>query len=139
MGPNILLREGKVNEARESLKLKPPSSGFRRDLLEVCLGLWPPSELDSTVRKVEGEVVAITDPEPKYNTGAILSFCGQKESALRLLKSAIEQNYCAYSALQRDPLLEKLRGTPEFKQLLAAAKECQNRFLTTTRLRNAQQ
>jgi hypothetical protein len=31
--------------------------------------------------------------------------------------------------LQTDPLLVKLRGTPEFDQLLAAAKECRNRFL----------
>jgi len=46
-----------------------------------------------------------------------------------LLRSAIAQNYCAYSALQTDPLLVKLRGTPEFNELLAAAKACQNRFL----------
>jgi TolB-like protein/predicted Ser/Thr protein kinase len=138
-GPNIQLREGKVNEARESVKLKPPSPGFRRDLLEACLGLRPPYDFDRSVREVEREAVAVTDPEPKYNSGAILSFCGQKESAFRLLKSAIEQNYCAYSALQRDPLLEKLRGTPEFKQLLAAAKECQNRFLAETKLGNVQQ
>jgi hypothetical protein len=138
-GPNIQLREGKVNEARESVKLKPPSPGFRRDLLEACLGLRPPYDFDRSVREVEREAVAVTDPEPKYNSGAILSFCGQKESAFRLLKSAIEQNYCAYSALQRDPLLEKLRGTQEFKQLLAAAKECQNRFLAETKLGNVQQ
>src|SRR5713226_825175 len=35
MGPNILLREGKVNEARESVKLKATSPGLRRDVLEV--------------------------------------------------------------------------------------------------------
>jgi len=49
--PNILLREGKVNEARESVKLKPTSPGFRRDLLEVCLGLRPPSDFDRNVRE----------------------------------------------------------------------------------------
>jgi eukaryotic-like serine/threonine-protein kinase len=139
MGPHILLREGKVNEARESVKVKQPAPGFRRNMLEGCLGLRPPSDLDRTVREVERDVAVMTDPEPKYDTGAILSFCGQKDSAFRLLKSAIEQNYCAYSALQRDPLLEKLRGTPEFKQLLAAARECQNSFLAKTKLGNAHQ
>jgi len=58
-----------------------------------------------------------------------LSYCGQKDAALHLLRNAIEHNYCAYTALQTDPLLVKLRGTLEFSELLAAAKECQNRFL----------
>jgi tetratricopeptide (TPR) repeat protein len=102
-GPNILLREGKMNEARESVKLKSASPGLRRDVLEVCLGLRSPSDFDKNVREVEREAMAITDPEPKYFSGAILSFCGQNESALRLLKRAIEQNYCSYSALQSEP------------------------------------
>jgi len=119
-GPNILLREGKLNEARESVKLKSASPGLRRDVLEVGLGLRLPSDFDRNVREVEREAMAITDPEPKYFSGAILSFFGQNESALRLLKRAIEQNYCSYSALQTDPLLAKLRGTPEFNQLLSA-------------------
>jgi hypothetical protein len=48
---------------------------------------------------------------------------------VRLLKKAVEQNYCAYTALQTDPLLVKLRGIPEFIELLSAAKECQSKFL----------
>lgn len=50
-------------------------------------------------------------------------------AALRSLRNAVEHNYCAYTALQTDPLLAKLRGTPEFNQLLSSAKDCQNRFL----------
>jgi len=45
------------------------------------------------------------------------------------LKSAIAKNYCSFTALQTDPLLVKLRSTPEFGQLLSAAKECQKKFL----------
>jgi hypothetical protein len=55
--------------------------------------------------------------------------CGQKDSALRLLKSSVGHNYCPYSGLQADPALVKLRGTPEFSQLLSSAKDCQNSFL----------
>jgi hypothetical protein len=69
------------------------------------------------------------DPEPSYFQATTMVFCGQKEIGARLLKSAIERNYCAYAALQSDPLLAKLRGTPEFTQLLSAAKECQQKFL----------
>jgi hypothetical protein len=46
-----------------------------------------------------------------------------------MLKTAIAQDYCAYSALQSDPLLAELRETAEFGQLLSAGKECQKKFL----------
>ena len=54
-------------------------------------------------------------------------------TALRSLRKAIEKNYCAYTALQTDPLLVNLHETPEFTQLLSDAKQCQNRFLVATR------
>jgi hypothetical protein len=38
---------------------------------------------------------------------------------------AIEHNYCAYSNLEYDPLLSTLRDTPEFADLLKAARFCQ--------------
>jgi hypothetical protein len=69
------------------------------------------------------------DAEQRFNVGALLSYCGQKSRALRLLRGAVEHNYCAYSALQTDPLLAKLRATPEFNELLSTAKKCQNRVL----------
>jgi hypothetical protein len=48
-----------------------------------------------------------------------------REGALRLLRSAIsEYNYCAYTAMQTDSLLAKLRQTQEFGELLSAAKTC---------------
>jgi hypothetical protein len=43
-----------------------------------------------------------------------------------LLKGAIEHNYCAYETLQTDPLLVKLRRTPEFNELQSAATQCQH-------------
>jgi len=48
---------------------------------------------------------------------------------LRLLKSSIAGNYCIYVALQKDPMLASLRSSPEYPQLLAAAKKCQDNFL----------
>jgi hypothetical protein len=46
-----------------------------------------------------------------------------------MLRLAIEQNYCSYSALENDPLLDKLRATPEFRDLLKAARLCQEPLL----------
>jgi len=48
---------------------------------------------------------------------------------LLFLRVAGTLNYCAYSAVQSDPLFAKLRGTPGFNQLVSSAKACQERFL----------
>lgn len=126
---NNLLREGKVSEAREILHRFSSNPFYDGDFLEACLQPEPPADMDKIAYQVEVAVLAETDPEPQYFRGAIMAFCGQKGIALRLLKTSIGRNYCAYSALQSDPLLAKLRSTPEFDQLLSAGKQCQDRFL----------
>jgi hypothetical protein len=76
--------------------------------------------------QTETAVVADPDPEAWYQQGAIMAYCGKKDIALRMIGRAIQQNYCAYSALQTDPFLVKLRGVPEFDKLLTAADGCQS-------------
>jgi hypothetical protein len=98
-------------------------------VLQSCLDPQQTSQLDRAARKMEADASAYPDAEYRYSFGALLSYCGQKDAALRLLRSALELNYCAYTALQTDPLLVKLRGTPEFNELLSTAKQCQKRFL----------
>jgi hypothetical protein len=126
---SILLREGKLAEAREAVQRVTANPRYHRDLMEACLQLRPASELDGIAQRAESGVGTPGDPEPLYFQGSVLAFCGQNEHAVRLLKGAIEANYCAYSALQSDPLLAKLRATPDFGQLLLEAKACQQRFL----------
>jgi eukaryotic-like serine/threonine-protein kinase len=126
---NNLLRQGKVSEAREILHRFSSNPFYDGDFLEACLQPKPPADMDKLAHQVEVAVLAESDPEPQYFRGAIMAFCGQKEIALRLLKTSVGHNYCAYAALQSDPLLAKLRGTPEFDQLLSAAKQCQDKFL----------
>ena len=74
-------------------------------------------------------MLANPDSENRYNFATDLAFCGQKEMALRLLKSSIEGRYCAYQGMLKDPMLKSLRASPEFNQLLTAAKKCQDEFL----------
>jgi TolB-like protein len=125
----ILLGQGKVNEARQTIQRASDTPQMGRDLLQVCLDPKQGSQLDRTARRTEAASVAEGDVEGWYIAGTMLSYCGQKDAALRLLRRAIGQNYCAYTALQADPLLVKFRGTPEFSGLLSAAKECQSKFL----------
>jgi tetratricopeptide (TPR) repeat protein len=125
----IFLGQGKLSEARQSIQRTSDNPLMGRNLIQACLDPQRTSELETSAQKMEDAVLAMIDAEPRYNMGALLSYCGQKGSALRLLRSAVEHNYCAYSALQSDPLLVKLRGSPEISELLSAAKQCQNRVL----------
>jgi predicted component of type VI protein secretion system len=76
-------------------------------------------------RVAETTTPAASDAEILYYQGAIFADCGLRPAALRMLNAAVEQNYCAYTNLQLDPMLRKLREVPEFKTVLKAAKDCQ--------------
>jgi len=125
----ILLGEGKLAEARQAVQKASNSPLMGRDLIQACVDPPHSAACDAAAQKVEATALAGVDVEPLYSVGALLAYCGQKDAALRSLRRAIERNYCAYTALQTDPLLVKLRGTPEFTNLLSDAKQCQNRFL----------
>ena len=127
--PSILLREGKLNEAREAVKRVPATLRYHRDLTEAVLGLRPPAELERLAQEDTTSLAAGDDPETAYYQGSVLAYAGKKEAAVHMLRIAIEQNYCAYSALENDPLLDKLRATPEFADLLKAARFCQEPLL----------
>ena len=69
------------------------------------------------------------DPEVRYEVAPDLTFCGQREIAFNLLKSAIVAgHFCAHSGLQNDSVFAPLRGTLSSPQLLAIAKQCQSDF-----------
>src|ERR1700690_2296773 len=123
--PSVLLREGKVQEAREAVKHMPTAPRYHRDLLESCLGLKPASELERIAHEDETSLPTDPDPETWYYQGAILAYCGKKQAALHMLESAVEQNYCAYSNLLSDPMLAKLRTDTAFDKVLTQAGTCQ--------------
>jgi hypothetical protein len=77
------------------------------------------------VRENESSAMMEPDPEAWYRVGALMAYCGQNEPALRLLKAAVQQNYCSYSALLSDPLLKDLRKDTAFNEVLTASGNCQ--------------
>jgi hypothetical protein len=125
----ILLQEGKLKEARDAVKKIPATARYHRDLAEAVLGLRPPAELDRLAQEDAISPAAGDDPETSYYQGSLLAYAGKKDAAVHMLRMAIEQNYCAYSALENDPLLDKLRPTPEFAELLKAARFCREPLL----------
>ena len=123
--PSLLLRAGKIPEAKEAVKRMPTAPRYHRDLLEACLQLRPASDLDRIAREAETSFPADPDPETWYYDGSLFAYCGKKQAALHLLQSAVENNYCAYSNLLSDPLLAKLRADPDIDKLLTSAHQCQ--------------
>jgi len=129
----LFLREGKLEEAREAAQKLPDfvrSSKFIIPCVERQSSKQPPSpEMDEFAHEAELQVLKEPDPEDRYVSATNMAFCGEKDIALRILKSSIEGHYCIYTALQKDALLASLHRTPEFAQLLSAAKKCQDSFL----------
>ncbi len=124
--PAILLREGKVEDARVVAAKVSSSPAWFAPLLQACLKPVPEAEMRRLAQQAEPNLMAQRDAEFRYYQGSIMAFCGQEALAARLIRSAIGQNYCSYTALYTDPLLEKLRHSPEFSSLVEAAQRCQS-------------
>jgi serine/threonine protein kinase len=122
------IRAGKLPQAREGT-VKLGDSPYAR-MLRGCLDHAPQADVDRIARQIAAQLLADPDPENRYLSAVDLAFCGQKDTALRLLNSAVAGHYCAYANLQIDPIWASLRGTPDFNQLLTAAKQCQSDFLS---------
>ena len=123
--PYVYLTAGNVTQARESVKNVAKAPLYQRDLLTACTQAQRPADIERIVREAESSAMMEPDPEDWYHVGALMAYCGQKDAALRLLKAAVQQNYCAYSALLTDPLLKGLRKETAFNQVLTAGSECQ--------------
>jgi serine/threonine protein kinase len=124
--PYVYLAEGNVAGAREGAKHISKNPYYYRELIVACTQAQRPSDIDKIARETELSAMREPDPEAWFHLAELMMYCGQKDVAIRLLTAAIEHNYCAHEALQTDPLLVKLRGTPEFNELQSAAKQCQH-------------
>jgi eukaryotic-like serine/threonine-protein kinase len=117
------LREGNVKSAKE-LAAKTKDA-----LMMACLGDSSTQNTSALDRQAEATILADPDPEPHYVIAQDFLFCGRKEMALEMIKSAIDRHFCAYSGLQNDSAWAKLRGTPEFAELVTEAKKCRDEFM----------
>ncbi len=123
--PYVYLAEGDKAQAYGASKSMGKADTYHRELMEACTAPQKPADMADIVRKSESSTMMEADPEAWYHVGALMAACGQKEPALRLLKAAVQQNYCAYSALLDDPLLKELRKESAFNEVLTAGSNCQ--------------
>jgi TolB-like protein/Tfp pilus assembly protein PilF len=123
---DLRLRQGKPGEARALLG-KVLDAGLMRPL-KSCVDGRPLPDDDPAVREMEARLAADRDPESKYFSATRLAYCGNTGLALRLLRRSVEDNYLAVPAMDRDPLLAKVRDMPEFAQIRALAIEKQRQL-----------
>ncbi len=121
------IRAGNLAKAREQTE-KLRDDGVSR-MTRECLNNAPAADVNKLAQELAPSVLSNPDPENRFLIGSYFAFCDQKEIALRMLKSSVAGNYCGYTAMQNDPMYAKLRGTPEFDEILSAAKKCQSDFL----------
>jgi hypothetical protein len=98
-------------------------------LAMACTDNPSSEEAVKQAREAAAFITADPDPEVRYVTAADILFCGQKELAMNMLKSSVANHFCAYAGLQNDSSWAKLRGTPEFAELVSEAKKCRDDFL----------
>ena len=130
---NILrhyIRDGKLAQAKEIAEKLKGTTQYSYRLMSVCIENPSSPEVAPLAREVVARRLADPDPEPRYVVAADLLFCGQKDAAVQLVKSSIAGHFCAYTGLRNDSVWTKLRGTPEFAELLSAAKQCRDDFIS---------
>ena len=125
--PEHFQRAGNMEEARKAAQ-QLSLIGSYEIYEKACYTQAPAAERAKASRVFLPDALSDPDPENRYWSAALLAACAEPGPALKLLKTSIEGNYCAYIPMQTDPLMASLRGTPEFGQLLAAAKQCRDRF-----------
>ena len=123
----LLLRQGRTAEARALAEELGPD--FFSPAVRANLENRPKAEVTVLVNAEVPGLMSIRDSEPKYFAASDLAHFGFPEVSLRILKRAVEQNYCAYPTMDRDPLFATVRGTPEFAEIRKIGMECQQRFL----------
>jgi TolB-like protein len=122
----VLVREGKVEEALPKLKTIPGGKNF--ELLRDC---WPDSSTSKcaqTAKESEADFRVIPFTDAWYFGAAMQAFVGKQDAALRLLWAASAHGLCVSPSVDRDPLFDKIRGSAEFRAVRQAGLECQKKF-----------
>lgn len=82
--------------------------------------------LGGTVKKSDER--GVTDAEAMYKIAQCYALLGDKPSALRMLRRAVEGGFFCHPYLRDDPLLAPVRGEPEYAALLESARASHEEF-----------
>ena len=124
---DLLLREGRKEEALRRYSNLPQNAA--REVMIACVQGRTLPATDDNVSAQFDQSMRDRDSEQKYWNATRLAACGHPELGIRLLHTAVEQNYCVPNVIRTDPLLDKLRALPGYPAVLQSAVDCQQQFL----------
>jgi tetratricopeptide (TPR) repeat protein len=124
----VLIREGRTEEAVRIVSV-PNMANPRARLMRARYGSGSQEEIDRLAGELVASARARRDSEPSYHASGMLAASGKIPEARQMLREAVQRNFCAYPAMDTDPLLAPLRADPSFQQLREEAIACQQRFL----------
>jgi serine/threonine protein kinase/tetratricopeptide (TPR) repeat protein len=119
----IALREKDLARARADVE---STVGDRAQYYRACFNRTANQAVQDNFFSI---VMDNRDPEPKMAFAGAMNYCGQPDAAMTLLRTAVDQNYCAEMFMRTDPLLESLRSRPEFSVIENKARACKAKFV----------
>jgi len=125
----VLMRQGRFDEALRLAQTIPSNPDVRWLKVKVGIVHFSRKELEAKAQEAMEATPPPRDGEPIYFGSVMLAYCGANDQALKLLRAAIDQDYCAYPAMDNDPAFNAFRDTAEFKHIREAGIACQQRFL----------
>ncbi len=99
-----------------------------RKLMQPCLEGVAGAALDEPVAQFVMHWEQSGDPEAPFAVAPMLVYCGRPQEALRLLQRAVDLRFCAYPALDQDPIWAPLRQDLQFQRIREKAKACHDEF-----------
>lgn len=121
------LRRGNDAVALTAARQVAPDRHIRQ-FMEPCLEGRRGAELDDVGSDFVGFWSVQRDPELAYGLTPLLEYCGRREEALGFLERAVTSNFCAFPALDQDPIWADARGDARFAPLREHALACHRRF-----------
>lgn len=99
-----------------------------RQLMEPCLEGKRGAVLDKNVAAFVENWQDTGDPEALYALAPMLIYCGRPQEALRFVERSVDLSFCAFPALDLDPIWAPVRSDPEFQRIRTKAMACHERF-----------
>lgn len=119
----------RLNDSEAALRVaRQAADDATRRLMQPCLEGVRDAALDDSVAAFVQHWERSGDPEAPYAVAPMLAFCGRPQDAFRFVERAVDGGFCAYPALDLDPVWKGLRGDPEFQRIRTKAMACHDRF-----------
>lgn len=122
--PSVLVRGKDREAAREAASHMTNDATWFGAVIQACLD-GKQDAFERMLPDVQSAMLNQRDPEFRYLQGSLMAYCGARDLAMKLLRSAVESNYCASGAFERDPALDPLRDLPDFDRLRVKAGVCE--------------